>query len=276
MTIASMLVDLDASKSNTSLLAVAKGLATRAQAAVTGFAGAVLTPDIYTEGSLPVSFIEQDLTLAEKQIAGVETEFRAMFGGEKGDPSFRSIIAYGSTRRHLAAEARCADLVVTTGSSSPAEGRGMRGFAAGELAMEIGRPVLVVPPSIATLGLTHILVAWKDTRESRLAAAAALPVLKLAARVSIVEIAEKDEMAPAGKRVDDVVRWLALHGIAASPLVCPADANDADRMALIADEQHADLIVAGAYGHGRMREWVLGGFTRRLLANTMRCCLIVH
>lgn len=274
MTIASMLVDLDASASNTSLLAVAKGLATRTQAAVTGFAGAVLTPDIYSEGSLPVSFIEQDLKLAERQVAGAEAEFRTIFGGVTGDLSFRSIIAYGSAQRHLAAETRCADLIVSSGSSS--EGRGLRGLAAGELAMESGRPVLVVPSAVTALNLTHVLVAWKETRESRLAAAASLPLLKLAARVSVVEIASKDDMAAARNRIDDVVHWLTRHGITAGPLVCSAKADDADQMALVADEQHADLVVAGAYGHGRLREWVLGGFTRRLLANTARCSLIAH
>lgn len=43
-----------------------------------------------------------------------------------------------------------------------------------------------------------------------------------------------------------------------------------------ASEQAADLIVLGAYGHGRLREWVFGGVTRDLLAGAPVCCLMSH
>ena len=44
----------------------------------------------------------------------------------------------------------------------------------------------------------------------------------------------------------------------------------------IAQELAADLIVAGAYGHSRLREWVLGGVTRDLLLRANRCSLVSH
>ena len=43
-----------------------------------------------------------------------------------------------------------------------------------------------------------------------------------------------------------------------------------------ASEQAADLLVAGAYGHGRLREWAFGGVTRDLLAYAPICCLMSH
>jgi nucleotide-binding universal stress UspA family protein len=45
-------------------------------------------------------------------------------------------------------------------------------------------------------------------------------------------------------------------------------------LAVIADEHKADLVVAGAYGHSRLGEWVLGGVTIDLLLRTDRCSLL--
>ena len=44
----------------------------------------------------------------------------------------------------------------------------------------------------------------------------------------------------------------------------------------MADAQGADLIVAGAYGHSRIREWAFGGVTRDLLLQDHRCTLVAH
>ena len=44
----------------------------------------------------------------------------------------------------------------------------------------------------------------------------------------------------------------------------------------LADTEVLDLIVSGAYGHGKIREWVFGGVTRDLLGQTSRCHLLAH
>jgi nucleotide-binding universal stress UspA family protein len=50
----------------------------------------------------------------------------------------------------------------------------------------------------------------------------------------------------------------------------------ADELVRLAKTDNADLIVAGAYGHSRLGEWVLGGATRDLLAASPICCLFAH
>ena len=50
----------------------------------------------------------------------------------------------------------------------------------------------------------------------------------------------------------------------------------AEQLLDVAERQQADLIVAGAYGHSRVQEWVFGGFTRALLAQTRRAVLFSH
>jgi nucleotide-binding universal stress UspA family protein len=50
----------------------------------------------------------------------------------------------------------------------------------------------------------------------------------------------------------------------------------AEELVRAAESEGADLIVAGAYGHSRMREWIFGGVTRDLLHHSPICCLLAH
>jgi nucleotide-binding universal stress UspA family protein len=73
----------------------------------------------------------------------------------------------------------------------------------------------------------------------------------------------------------DVVDWLARHGIAAEPHAYVGTDKGAGMDFLDrASRFDADLVVAGGYGHSRLREYVLGGFTRDLLHSSDVCCLM--
>jgi nucleotide-binding universal stress UspA family protein len=142
--------------------------------------------------------------------------------------------------------------------------------------LQAGRPVLIVPGTIDKLVLGHVIVAWKDTRETRRAALDALPLLKMAARVTVVEVAAEGDLESARLHLEDVVVWLKRHDIAAALLVSASNGDDTGRLNAIAQEQNVDLIVAGAYGHSRLRELVLGGVTHDLLLCPGRCVLVSH
>ena len=76
---------------------------------------------------------------------------------------------------------------------------------------------------------------------------------------------------------DDVRGHLALHGVSADVDVRPNITGfAAEELIACARRKNADLIVAGAYGHSRMREWLLGGMTADLLDTTPVCCLMSH
>jgi nucleotide-binding universal stress UspA family protein len=126
------------------------------------------------------------------------------------------------------------------------------------------------------LKFDQVLVGWKDTCETRRAIADALPSLKEAGHIDVVEIAAAGQIAAAQARVTDVVGWLKCHGIVAEPMALTSTGNDARQLDTIAQERGVDLMVAGAYGHSRLREWVLGGVTRDLLLRSDRCSLISH
>jgi nucleotide-binding universal stress UspA family protein len=136
-----------------------------------------------------------------------------------------------------------------------------------------------VPDRVNWLDLRSVLVAWKDTPEARRAVADALPLLRKARDVAIVEIPEQgDDRSAATAGVADVAAWLARHGVAATARVPEAVGNKTAAMQLerVAGDVGAGLIVAGAYGHSRFRELILGGVTEYLVTQSARSVLLSH
>lgn len=121
-----------------------------------------------------------------------------------------------------------------------------------------------------------MLVGWKDTREARRRVVDALPLLARAAQVTVAAIAAQEELAEVRTQVGEVVGWLKHHAIDARALASAARSSHANDLSAVADELDADLIVAGAYGHSRQREWVPGGVTSDLLLRAERCSLVSH
>lgn len=272
MSYATLMVNLELGRSNGDLLRVSAALAERLGAAVIGIATCqpmqVDFGDSYVSGDL----FEADRDEIRKDIDAAEAEFRGAFPARA--TSWRSAATFEALSDYLAREARSADLIVSAPGSSASAAT--RRVDIGDLVMQAGRPVLIVPAGAEALTLQRVLVAWKDTRETRRSVIDALPLLKLAAHVVVVEIAAADELGPARARLDDVVGWLARHGVVAEALAGLAGDDDTRRLKQIIDEQHADLIVAGAYGHSRVREWVFGGVTDDLLLRASRCVLVSH
>lgn len=152
-----------------------------------------------------------------------------------------------------------ADLIVT---GRPGHGNGLKRSHV-ETTLSGGRPVLIAPswarPSIAGT----VFVCWKETAEAARALAAALPLLAKAHRVVVATMAE-DANAPE-QSLGAVARYLAFHGITAESRSLPRGASAADTLAAAAEAHEADLIVLGAYGHSKARQFVFGGCTRSFL-----------
>jgi nucleotide-binding universal stress UspA family protein len=175
-------------------------------------------------------------------------------------------------REVIPAEARAADLVVI-GPRTVAEDA-YHAFDAGEVLLKAGRPVLVVPDGVTSNAGDRILIAWKDTREARHAVQASLPYLTTAKDVRLVQIAEEVQEKAAVAQLDDVERYLVRHGIEVrAKLELHPIESIADQLINVAKNEAADLIVAGAYGHTRLGEWIFGGVTRGLLNTGDVCCL---
>jgi nucleotide-binding universal stress UspA family protein len=137
-----------------------------------------------------------------------------------------------------------------------------------------GRPTLVASDQTHFDVTDHIMVAWNGSLEASRAVAGAMPLLRLASRVSVFAAPQYDidDVDPA-----DLAEYLSWHGIRAHPLPGSSDEH-ATGAALIsaASEQQATLIVMGAYTHSRLRQSFLGGVTRHLLAHAPVPLLMSH
>jgi nucleotide-binding universal stress UspA family protein len=184
--------------------------------------------------------------------------------------------SYHFPREAIPAEARAADLVVI--GSHPVAEDVYHAFDPGMVLLSAGRPVLVVPESLADGNPgQRMVIAWKDTREARHAVQSALPYLKAATHITLVEIAEHILEPAAKQHLDDVEKYLLRHDIAVdTKSVLRLHGAIANQLLDEAKKQAADLIVAGAYGHTRLGEWVFGGVTRGLLRNSDICCLLCN
>lgn len=146
-----------------------------------------------------------------------------------------------------------------------------------QLVMSSGRPVLVVPYAgrFARVG-RNIMVAWKPTRESARAVFDALPLLRQAEKVHILEVRERKDDANLTPDTS-IAAALARHGIkpAIHSTLAP-DITIGDEILSRLSDLDIDLLVMGAYGHSRMREIVFGGATRHIARHMTVPTLFSH
>jgi nucleotide-binding universal stress UspA family protein len=276
MTFKTLMVTLELGSANHARLKVAGDLAERFGAAVIGIAVCQPLQLLYSDGGYVTGdIVEKDRMDIEWKINEAEAQFRSALGSRAARIEWRSDVLFEPLAAYIARHARRADLVIT-GVASGDWFDAARSPNVGDLIMQLGRPVLLVPATVDALHLDHVVIGWKDTREARRAALDALPLLRAAAHVAVIEIAAEADLAAARTHLGDVAAWLEQHGIAAETRALGSVGDDAARLKAEAQDRRADLIVAGAYGHSRLREWALGGVTRDLLLRADRCSLLSH
>ena len=142
---------------------------------------------------------------------------------------------------------------------------------------DAGRPVLVVPYiQRAPLKLDHIILGWDGSRSAARAAADAMPFLLRAKLVEVVmvasEPAKSDEMPGA-----DIAHHLARHGAKVElKRIVTTETDVASTILSHAADTSADFLAMGGYGHSRLREFILGGVTRGILASMTLPTLLSH
>ncbi len=169
--------------------------------------------------------------------------------------------------------ARRFDLAVV-GQDDPEKEEAERLATEGAL-FESGRPLILVPYiHKAGLKLDRVMVCWDGSRPAARAVADAMPLLSRARQVDIVIVAQakSDEMPGA-----DVAEHLARHGVNVTvQRIAPGGIDVKDALLNYAADSTADMIVMGGYGHSRMREFILGGVTRGMLASMTAPTLMAH
>ena len=137
-----------------------------------------------------------------------------------------------------------------------------------------GRPVLVSPPEHPRTIGENILLGWNRSALSVRALQCAMPFLERAPRVSIATVTTG---AKPGPSPHDMSRHLSWHGIKSNVEEIPPDYRSVGEALLDeARDGDCDLLVVGAYSHGRLRELLMGGVTRHVLANSQIPVLMAH
>ncbi|MFC0206533.1 universal stress protein [Novosphingobium soli] len=151
----------------------------------------------------------------------------------------------------LAYAARLADLVIVS----------RKGRLAGDLALSTRAPVLALGDEVLALPVRRAVVAWDGGEQAAAALRAAVPLLASCQSVRVVCVTEKKGGFPAA----DALRYLSRHGVGAEFEEHERQDSTEKTLARAVADAHAELLVMGAYGKSRMREFLFGGVTAHFL-----------
>jgi nucleotide-binding universal stress UspA family protein len=148
-----------------------------------------------------------------------------------------------------------------------------------EVALLAGRPILVIPytGSFADVG-RKVIIGWDTSREATRAINDTMPLLAGASSVTVITIDPEQSREGDGEVPGaDIALHLARHGVSAKvERTFSAGIGIGDTLLSRASDLEADLLVMGAYGHSRVRELLLGGATRTVLASMTLPVLMSH
>lgn len=271
-----ILVHADTGPSAPARLKLAAELAARFDAHVAGlYVRRPFQAPAFTDAGPAMDSLYRTYENAAKADEALATAaFRDLIGGTRLSSEWR--VADGLAEEVVVAYARYADLVIIGQAEPDAMATTTPADLAETVAMAGERPVLIVPH----IGVTKppgktVMLCWNGSREAARAATAALPILKAADKTIILLVDPKKDGAD--QPGAGVAGWLARHGVkAVVQRDTAADSNVGGVILSRAADQDADLIVMGLYGHSRMREWVLGGASRTLLASMTVPLLVAH
>ena len=238
-------------------------LANRLEADLIGVAACdiAIPPMAYSGGAvIDTDFAAREAADIEARLNAAKERFMTLTK-DSNRASWRGDVA--NPDHFLARQARAADLILTGAAGAGEAGS----IDVGEAILATGRPILTIAEGEKPLQAKKILVAWKDAREARRALTDAMPFLVNADEVVVATVDEQDRKA-ASESLSDVVRFLIKHGAKARQQMIEADGRSIGEVLVESTlELGADLLVSGGFGHSRLREWILGGATRSLLAD---------
>ncbi len=231
----------------------------------------------YTGEGMDGSMIEEIMDVTEREGAERAEETRQMFDdfcsahslriSDTPEPDAGVTISRcevtGREDEVIALRGRLYDLIVV---GRPIADRPLPSPITLEAALhDTGRPILVAPPqSPGALG-KHIAIAWEASPEAARTIAVSISALASAEKVSILA-----PRPPAPQLLDpeELVLRLAWHKISASVQWFESPLSELGAAFLAqSNAVGADLLVKGAYSQSRLRQMVLGGRTRHILAN---------
>lgn len=214
-------------------------------------------------GTVQVAAMESLRSVAEDSEAVARAQFAALDYTAKSFATLKSPVW-----QDLACETRLSDLMVFGADS--AKGQGLLAEAFTQVLMEERTGVFIARQALDLTGTA--VVAWDGKEPSSRAARRAVPLLKKAGKVVVIG-------APVGDRPVDLNRlanYYVAHGISVDVDVLPKGGDVVGALVDACARHKASYMVAGAFGHSRLREFAFGGTTRALLQNTTLNLYMAH
>jgi nucleotide-binding universal stress UspA family protein len=260
-------------------VAIAADIASRLDAHLTGIALAVepLIPAYTMAAPVPTDFIVQarEQALSDAKAAAAAFEKGAEGAGVAFETRAVESIA-GEGFMEAVRDLRVTDLVVVS-QDDPDHPEPMRPALIESILFEAAAPTLVIPyTGVTQFKADRGVIAWDGSAPATRAIRAALPLLQFTQEVTVVVVTEPNKWE-GGAAGADIGAHLARHGLKVEVKRIDDALHDiaATLLNFTADEA-ADWMVMGAYGHSRMRELLLGGATRGVLASMTLPILMAH
>jgi nucleotide-binding universal stress UspA family protein len=225
-------------------------------------------------GPLPLVDMQEVRERTADTLARFQDEARRL-----GAASVETRLIEDNAERALVLQSAYADLIVVgQNEAGTTFGAPVATGVADYVALHGTRPVLVVPAGCRNTAVgSRIVVGWNASTEASRAVLAALPLLRNAQLVRVAVIAPQLLALRHGEEPGaDLATYLARHGVRVEVAVDDAETEAGAALLRQAEHVGADLIVAGAYGRSRYREWIAGGATRSLLDNQQVPVLLAH
>jgi nucleotide-binding universal stress UspA family protein len=263
------------SKGEYPVLDYAVSLAASLQAFVTGVSFAlepVISPDIV--GGMPVALIEAQRASSEKEAREAAARLRST--AEKAGLAVDTKVldaTFAGAAETFARMARAYDLAVLP-QAEPESMLPDQSIVESTL-FDSGRPAIVVPYiQREPFSLNRVMVCWDGSRAAARALGDAMPFLERAHAIEVLTVLAGDSPLPVD--VKEVGAHLSRHGLDVKISKTVADTDVGNTLLSWAADISADFMVMGAYGHSRLREFILGGATRTVLGSMTIPLLMSH
>ena len=234
-------------------------------------------PGLYFEGAHIGEFLEAETKKSIRTAQALDLSFREICMGRHVLPRCRIEKRNSYDGRQLfMEEARLHHITVLPMRKGDVNHQDM----AEGLIFESGRPVLVfpeLPTQRLAKSFERIAVGWDGSRAAARAIADAMPFLRRAAEVRIFSVSNEKTM-PSVSRADEFVQQLVSEGVESIYEQIPMAKGDniGNFLTKYIADHRSDLLVMGGYGHSRIREFILGGATKSVLANPPGWVLLSH
>jgi len=281
MALQDLLVHLDGTEGAAKRLDFAAALAARHDAHLIGLHAVEASLPIGLTGNLASATLGELAQRVRAEAAVSATRSRAAFENKLRRDGLRGEWRETDTLpvEAVVLHARYADMTVLGQPDPASPDARLEEAILEQVLFQSGRPVLMVPyAGVFRTAPERVLVAWKTGREAARAVHDALPLLRAAREVKVLSINPRQGIGGDGDvPAIDIALHLARHGVkATAEHLMTNEVPAADLLLNEAADSDAGLIVMGAYGHSRLRQLILGGVTRGILARMTVPVLMAH